>query len=34
METGESRIVPSPKYPALVYLEATLLFFGANFLFH
>ena len=34
MEKTESRIVVSPKYPHLVYLESALIFFGANFLFH
>ena len=34
METSESRITVTPKYPPLVYLESALIFFGANFLFH
>ena len=34
MDTGESRIVVTPKYPPIVYLESMLIFFGANFLFH
>ena len=34
METTESRIEVTPKYPPIVYLESALIFFGANFLFH
>ena len=34
MEKGESRMVATPAYPPLVYLESALIFFGANFLFH
>jgi len=34
METTDSRVVVSPKYPPIVYLESMLIFFGANFLFH
>ena len=34
METSDSRMVVSPQYPALVYLESMLIFFGANYLFH
>ena len=34
METKEPRLVVSPKYPNLVYLESVMIFFGANFLFH
>ena len=34
MEAKEPRLVVSPKYPHLVYLESAMIFFGANFLFH
>ena len=34
MEPSESRMVVSPRYPSIVYLESMLIFFGANFLFH
>ena len=30
----ESRLVSTPEYPNMVYLEAMVIFFGANFLFH
>jgi hypothetical protein len=31
---AESRIVSNLYYPKIVYLEALILFFGANFLYH
>ena len=34
METTDSRIEVTPKYPPIVYLESAMIFFGANFLFH
>ena len=34
METTESRIIRTPSYPKIVYLESLILFFGANYLYH
>ena len=34
MDATESRMTPSQGYPAMVYLETALIFFGANFMFH
>jgi len=34
MEETNSRLVKGSEYPKIVYLEAALFFFGANFLFH
>ena len=34
MDQGKSRVVDTPQYPHIVYLETIMVFFGANFMFH
>ena len=34
MEVSKSRLEATPNYPILVYMEAFMIFSGANFLFH
>ena len=34
MDASDSRVVAITEYPKMVYAEALVFFFGANFLFH